>query len=201
MESSGSPKRLLLWIDGVGGYLLCLSNRITLGQATGEAPVDVPLYADVSRMHATLSRDAEGYLIEAARPVLVNGKPQTRALLQPGDRVTLGNSCQFLFQQPAPISTSAKLQLVSGHRLPYAVDGVLLMADSLVLGAGTQTHVTLPERKENIILFRHKDGIGIKCDGDFCIDGQRCKDRGVLGIQAAASGPEFTLAIEPAGRV
>jgi hypothetical protein len=201
MESSGSPRRLLLWIDGVGGYLLCLSSRITLGQATGEAPVDVPLFADVSRMHATMSRDAEGYLIEAARPVLVNGKSQTRALLQPGDRVTLGNSCQFLFQQPAPISTSAKLQLVSGHRLPYAVDGVLLMADSLILGAGTQTHVMLPDRKENIVLFRHKDGIGIKCDGEFCIDGQRCKDRGVLGIQATASGPEFTLAIEPAGRV
>jgi tetratricopeptide (TPR) repeat protein len=114
----GPPKRLLLWIDGVGGYLLCLSNRVTFGQATGEAPVDVPLFADVSRMHATLNRDQEGYMIEAARPVLVNGQAQTRALLQPGDRVTLGQSCQFLFQQPVRVGGSARLELSSRHRLP-----------------------------------------------------------------------------------
>jgi hypothetical protein len=200
-SKAGDPRRLLLWIDGVGGYLICLTGRITLGQASGEAPVDVPLLADVSRMHATISRDAEGYLIEAARPVLVNGQPQTRAPLLPGDRVTLGASCQFLFQKPVPISASAKLEMVSGHRLPLSVSAVLLMADSLVLGPGTQAHVPIPDRKENIVLYRHQDGIGIRCPGDFSIDGKRCKDRGILGLQAAAQGPDFALAIEPAGRL
>src|SRR5262245_52274758 len=200
-DSGGQPRRLLLWIDGVGGYLICLTNRVTLGQATGDAPVDVPLLADVSRMHATLSRDAEGYLIEAARPVLVNGQPQTRATLRPGDRVTLGASCQFLFHKPVPVSGSAKLEMVSGHRLPLSVSAVLLMADSLVLGAGSQVHVPIPDRKEPLVLFRHKEGIGIRCAGDFSIDGKRCKDKGLLGIQAAAQGPDFALAIEPAGRI
>jgi hypothetical protein len=200
-DSRGAPRRLLLWIDGVGGYLICLTNRVTLGQATGDAPVDVPLLADVSRMHATLSRDAEGYLIEAARPVLVNGLAQTRATLRPGDRVTLGASCQFLFQKPVPVSGSAKLEMVSGHRLPLSVSAVLLMADSLVLGPGSQVHVSIPDRKEALVLFRHKDGIGIRCPGDFSIDGKRCKDKGVLGTQAAAQGPDFALAIEPAGRI
>lgn len=197
----GPPKRLLLWIDGVGGFLICLSSRITFGQATGDAPVDVPIFADVSRMHATLNRDQEGYLIEAARPLLVNGQAQTRSLLRPGDRVTLGQSCQFLFQQPVPVSTSAKLEIASGHRLPYAIDAVLLMAESLVLGPGQQVHVALPDRKTDLVIFRHKDGLGLKCSGDFTIDGQRCKDRGVLGIQATARGPDFALAVEPAGRI
>ncbi|MFL5342731.1 MAG: FHA domain-containing protein [Gemmataceae bacterium] len=196
----GGPRRLMLWIDGVGGYLICLSNRVTFGQATGDAPVDVPLLADVSRMHATLSRDTEGYIIEAARPVLVNGKPQTKTSLLPGDRVTLGSSCQFLFQQPVPVSASARLELVSGHKLPYSVSGVLLMADSLVLGPGEQVHVPLPDRRENLVLFRHKDGVGLRCPGDFHVDGQRCKDRGVLGLHASATGSDFSLALEPAGR-
>ncbi len=200
-EPRESLRRLLLWIDGVGGYLICLTNRVTLGQATGDAPVDVPLLADVSRMHATLSRDSEGYLIEAARPVLVNGQSQTRATLHPGDRVTLGTSCQFLFQKPVPISSSAKLEMVSGHRLPLSVGAVLLMADSLVLGGGSQVHVPIPDRSESLVLFRHKDGLGLRCPGDFTIDGKRCKDKGVLGIQAAAQGPDFALAIEPAGRI
>src|SRR5262249_37527645 len=38
-----SPYRFLLWIDGVGGYLVCLGGRVALGQATAEAAVDVPL--------------------------------------------------------------------------------------------------------------------------------------------------------------
>jgi len=39
----------------------------TLGQAAAEALVDVPLVADVSRLHATLTRDAEGYLTYVGR--------------------------------------------------------------------------------------------------------------------------------------
>ena len=61
----------LLWIDGVGGFLVCLSHRVTLGQANPESIVDIPLLADVSRHHATLQRDAEGYFLEAIRKVLV----------------------------------------------------------------------------------------------------------------------------------
>src|SRR5947199_188754 len=47
------PPRFFLWIDGVGGYLVCLGARLTFGQALPEARVDVPLVADVSRLHAT----------------------------------------------------------------------------------------------------------------------------------------------------
>lgn len=199
-DPRGVPRRLLLWIDGVGGYLICLTGRVTLGQAAGDAPVDIPLLADVSRMHATISRDQEGYMIEAARSVLLNGQPQTRAPLLPNDRLTLGTSCQILFQKPVPVSASAKLEMVSGQRLPMAVSAVLLMADSLVLGPGPHVHVQM-EIKENIVLYRHKDGIGIRRPGDFSIDGKRHKDKGLLGLQAAAQGSDFALAIEPAARL
>ena len=139
-EPAASPDRFLLWIDGVGGYLVCLGSRITFGQAMPGSPVDVPLVADVSRMHATLTRDGEGYVLEAVRALQVNGKPVTRAMLRPGDRVTLGPSCQFQFRQPVPGSATARLDLVSGHRLPLGVDGVLLMAETLVMGGGPQVH-------------------------------------------------------------
>ena len=66
--------RFLLWIDGVGGYLVCLRNQVALGQATADATVDIPVFADVSRVHANLTRESEGYLLEAVRPLLVNGK-------------------------------------------------------------------------------------------------------------------------------
>jgi hypothetical protein len=194
-----APTRFLLWVDGVGGYLVCLASRVTLGQATPDGYVDVPLFADVSRLHAALTRDAEGYLFEAVRPCLVNGQPVEKALLRPNDRVTLGTSCQMQFRQPAPVSTSARLDLVSGHRMALAVDAVLLMADTLLLGPGAQVHVAVPDLKHPVVLYRHRDGLGVRCPGPFLLDGQRVQDRGLLRPGSTVSGEDFAFALEPLG--
>jgi hypothetical protein len=193
------PQRFLLWIDGVGGFLVCMGSRITIGQATPESCVDVPLFADVSRIHATLTRDNEGYLLEAMRSVRVNGDPVQKALLRPNDRLTLGGCCQLQFRQPAPVSTSARLDLASGHRLPLTVDAVLLMADTLVLGPGSLVHVEMPDSKQMVVLYRHKDALGIRYPGEFTVNGQKCRDRGLLGAHATVSGDDFALAIETIG--
>jgi hypothetical protein len=195
----GATSRFLLWIDGVGGYLVCLGSRVSLGQATPDGRADVPLVADVSRMHATLTRDNEGYLLESVRPVQVNNQTVTRALLRPNDRITLGASCQMQFRQPVPVSTSARLDLVSGHRLPLGVDGVLLMAETLILGSGTQSHVTVPDLQKPVVLFRHKDGIGFRHPGTLSINGQKSIDKGLLGPNALVAGDEISFAIEPVG--
>lgn len=191
--------RFLLWIDGVGGYLVCLGNKVTLGQATPDANVDIPLFADVSRQHATLTRDSEGYLLEGLRNIQVNGKKVEKALLQSGDRVTLGNSCQLLFRQPVPVSSTARLDVASGHRLNVAVEGVLLMAETLVLGPGTHVHVSMPDLAAPIILFRSREGIGIRHVGTFVVNGERCTDRGTLGQGGTATGDDFGIALEALG--
>jgi len=198
-EPEPPAPRFLLWIDGIGGYLLCLGNRVTLGQATADAFVDIPLYADVSRMHAALTRDAEGYLFEALRPSLVNAKPADKALLQAGDRITLGSTCQLQFRQPVPISATARLDLTSGHRLPLSLDGVLLMAETLVLGPGPQAHVTIMDLKQPVVLYRHKDGLAVRGPGHLTIDGHSYKERGPLSANARVLGEEFAFALEPVG--
>ena len=196
---TGCPDRFLLWIDGVGGYLVCLGSRVNFGQAIPGSPVDVPLVADVSRMHAHLTRDGEGYVLEAARALQVNGQPVTRALLRPDDRVTLGPSCQFQFRQPAPPSATARLDLVSGHRLPLGIDGVLVMAETLILGSGTQVHLTVPDMKDPLVFFRHKDGLGMRHSGGLTVNGQKVPERTVLGPRAHVSGDDFAFAVEPVG--
>jgi hypothetical protein len=192
-------QRFLLWIDGIGGYLVCLGNHVTLGQATPDAYVDIPLFADVSRIHASLTRDTEGYVLEATRPLQVNNQIVDRALLQSGDRVTLGTSCQLQFRQPVPVSASARLDVVSGHRLPLTVDGVLLMADTLVLGPGSQVHVSMPDLEEPIILYRYKDGLGVRHARNISIDGRRYAERGLLGPKSTVTGDDFAFTIEPVG--
>jgi hypothetical protein len=192
-------RRFLLWIDGVGGFLVCLARRVTLGQAAPDGTADVPLLADVSRAHAALTRDTEGYLLEALRPVKVNDKSTERALLQPGDRLTVGGGCRLQFRQPVPVSASARLDLISGHRLPLALDGVLLMADTLVLGPGMHAHVTVPELPHNVVLFRSREAIGIRYPGSLTVDGQKCKERATLGETSKVRADDLTFALEPFG--
>lgn len=200
--TSPLPKRFLLWVDGVGGYLVCLAPRVTLGQATADGPVDLPLYAELSRLHAELTRDEEGYILESGREVQVNGAAAKRAVLKSGDRLTLGSTCQMVFHQPVPISPSARLELVSGHRLPLAVDGVLLMAESLVLGPGQRVHVRLPpvpDHPGNVVIYRSKDGLGIRFDGSYTVDGRPCKGSTNLPMPSVVVSDLFTFALEPVG--
>jgi tetratricopeptide (TPR) repeat protein len=198
-EETDPSRRFMLWIDGVGGYLVCLAGRVTFGQAAPDAFVDVPLLADVSRTHAVLRRDAEGYLLEAVRSVRVNGQPVEKALLQPGDRIMLGSTCQVQFRQPVPVSATARLDLVSGHRLPLAVDAVLLMADTLILGPGSQAHVQVPDLEHPVVLFRHKEGLGVRYAGSLTVDGEPCRERAVLGPTSHVRADNFTFAVEPVG--
>lgn len=191
------PKRFFLWIDGVGAYLVCLSSRISIGQATGEGPVDVPLFADVSRIHAALTRDAECYLLEASKAVSLNGAPAEKAVLQSGDRIGLGNSCQMTFELPVPGGLSARLLLSGGRRLPMAVDGVLLMADMLVLGSGDKAHVKVPDLPKPVYLVRQKDQLVVTWEGEFRVEGVRHEGRAVLPRAGTVVADPFTFAVEP----
>src|SRR5262249_43755543 len=144
--TAGPPTSFLLWVDGVAGYLVCLKERVTLGQATADNPADVPPFADISRLPAALTRHDGGYRVGPARPVQVNGKPAAGQVpLKPGDRVTLGESCQLVFHVPVPVSATARLESASGHRWPHSVEGVVLMAQNLVMGSGNQVHVSVPD--------------------------------------------------------
>ncbi|MBA4065829.1 MAG: hypothetical protein C0501_19340 [Isosphaera sp.] len=194
----GLPKRFLLWVDGVGGYLVCLGNRVTFGQATADGPVDVPLFADVSRLHAEVTRDGEGYVVESGKGVTVNGRGSARCGLAPGDRVTLGATCQFLFHRPVAVSSTARLELTSGHRLPVAVDGVLLMANELLLGPGPAAHVPVPGLPAHVLLYRSKDGLGVRVPGGpFRVDDRVCHDRAALPLPAVVTADAVTFAVEP----
>ncbi|MBI3821110.1 MAG: FHA domain-containing protein [Planctomycetes bacterium] len=185
-----------LWIDGVGGYLVCLSHRVTIGQAQGETPVDIALIADVSRHHATIQRDTEGYFLEASRKVLINANAMDKALLRSGDRITLGASCQLQFWQPVPASTSARLDMVSGHRFAQPVQAVLLMADTLVIGPAAQSHVIVADMTQPLILFRTKAGLSARWSGTLQINGKSFQERGPLEAGARLANEQITLALE-----
>jgi hypothetical protein len=188
--------RFLLWVDGVGGYLVCSRDEVTIGQPVAESPVDIPIFGDLSRRHAKIRRDGESYLIEPRRAVRLNGRTIERATaLTDGAVLELGN-VRLRFQQPHPLSATARLELVSRHRTQPSADAVLLLAESCVLGPSAQSHVACGDWSRELILYRQSDDLFCRCPGPFQLDGQPAVDCGKLAVKSQVSGEDFSFSIE-----
>ena len=197
--SPGPQGRFLLWVDAVGGYLVCLDDQVVLGRAGTDAVADVPLLGDLSRQHATISRDGEGYVIRSIKPTFVNGKSVTTAPLRDGDVIRLGSTVELEFRQPSPVSLTARLRVVSRHRLPLSVDGVILMAETCIVGDSKQAHVTATGLENPVVLYRQGAGLWCRASGGFEVDGRSCAARAPLTLQSSVLGEGYSFSLEPLG--
>jgi FHA domain len=200
VEAAGPRGRFLLWVDGVGGYLVCMDDRIVLGRAGPDSHADIPLMGDLSRNHATLVRNGEGYLLQAHQASFVNGKPVAeQVVLRDGDVIRLGSTVELEFRQPSPVSATARLAIVSRHRLPLAVDGVLLMAETCIVGgAGAgQAHIPAPAIEHPVVLYRQAGTLGCRAPGAFDVDGKTCAARAPLSLHSSVLGDGFSFSLEP----
>ncbi len=199
-EAAAPKGRFLLWVDAVGGYLVCLDDRIVLGRAGPDSHADIPLMGDLSRSHATLVRNGEGYLLKAHQASFVNGKPVVdQVVLRDGDVIRLGSTVELEFRQPSPVSATARLSIVSRHRLPLAVDGVLLMAETCIVGDALQAHIPAPALKSPVVLYRQAGTLWCRAEGAFDVDGRTCASRAPLTLQSSVLGDGFSFSLEPLG--
>jgi len=202
LAQAGSPGprgRFLFWVDAVGGYLVCLDDEVVLGRAGTDAVADVPLLGDLSRQHATLARDGEGYVVRAIKPTFVNGKNVTTAPLKDGDVIRLGSTVELEFRQPSPVSSTARLQVISRHRLPLSVDGVILMAETCIVGDSKQAHVSAPGLSNPVVLYRQGAALWCRATGGFEVDGRACAARAPLTLQSSVLGEGYSFSLEPLG--
>jgi hypothetical protein len=202
LAQAGSPGpggRFLLWLDAVGGYLVCLDDQVVLGRAGTDSVADVPLLGDLSREHATLVRDGEGYVVRAIKPTFVNGKAVSTAALKDGDVIRLGSTVELEFRQPSPVSATARLRVVSRHRLPLAVDGVILMAETCIVGESKQAHIASPGLASPIVLYRQGEALWCRAPGEFEVDGRSCVARAPLTMQSSVLGEGYSFSLEPLG--
>lgn len=191
-------RRFVLWIDGVGGYLVCEDDEVWLGQAAPGNRVDVPILGDLSRQHAVIRRDAEGYLIEPLRPLVLDGRTVERTVpLADGSVVEVGRGVRLRLGRPHPLSATARLDFLSRHRTEPAVDGVLLLAEACVLGPGRQSHVVCGQWKQEVMLVRSGATLFCHSAGRLEIDGKPASGRGVLTRQSRVVGDGFSLSLEP----
>ncbi len=192
----------MLWVDGVGGYLVSLDEEITFGQPTapgGESSHHGPtlaILADLSRRHAKLARTGGRYVLTPYSETTVEGKPiDGPTVLADGVRFELG-SVQFRLSRPHALSASALLTIESGHRTAPAADAVLLMAESCVLGPKPHSHIRCPAWTDEAILFRGSDGLVCRATGGLLVDGKRCDGPIPIIPGQRIEGQDFALCVE-----
>lgn len=196
--TSGLRGRFLLWADAVGGYLVCLEDRVVLGRAGHDSAADVPLMGDLSREHAVVVRGSESYMVEPRRDTFVNGRRISEpTVLRHGDVIRLGSTVELEFRQPSPFSATARLMVVSRHRLPIAVDGVLLMADTCIVGRESQAHIPAPALLDPVVLYRQGSALWCRARGGFEVDGRPCVARAPLTMTSSVLGEGFSFSLEP----
>jgi hypothetical protein len=186
----------LLWIDGVGCWLLHAKDRITIGgpgsPGRSERTADLKLLADLSRSHASLARCGESYVLAADGPAIVAGKRVAEpTVVRDGDVIGLGDAVRLRFRQPSLLSLTVRLEFDSQHRPAQRIDGVLLMDQTCILGSADDSHVVCSDWDRRVIIFR-RDGklwckrgpatgpAGADTDQDLFVNGCRVADAAPL---------------------
>lgn len=193
----------MLWIDGVGGFLVCEGRTVTLGQAGGDSQVEVPLMADVSRKHAAIVRDGEHYLLDPLRTCSVDGRVATeRVRLYADAELQLGadamSGVKLHFNVPHVCGVSARLDVVSGHRLRPHADGVVLLADACVVGPSPASHIVASQASRTCVLFRRPDGtIVFRTAGSYDVDGRRMSETSVVTRRSRITADGLCWQLEP----
>ena len=197
VKNIATKTRLLLWVDAVGGFFVCQGSEIRLGQAVPEGTVEVPLLADLSRHHATIRRDEEGYTIEPLRDTWLNHeKINAVSWLTDGSLIELGSALKMRFTRPHPLSATARLDFLSNHRTQPSAAAVVLMADTCVLGPGSNNHVVCRHWPHDVVLYRQHGGLYCRSNTPLEIDGTRYAQQGPLTLHSHVVGEQFSFSLE-----
>lgn len=186
-----------LWIDGVGCYWLCLNDRVSIGGPDPVAPADIALLSDLKRQHAAIVRKREGYLLEARGTARVSGREMAdRAGLNDGTIIELGQTVRLRFRQPSALSLSACIEFLSDHRPTHAVDGVVLLADTGLLGPGEENHIICPDWLDTVLLVQKGGELWCRSRADLSVNGQPLGNGRRLASGDVVSGEELRFRIE-----
>jgi hypothetical protein len=192
-----NPRRALLWVDAVGGYLVCLDDCVVLGQPSSGEKVAVPILADLSRRQALIRRDSGAYVLEPLAATLVDGRRiSTPFVLSHNQLIQLGDNVRVRFEKPHALSATARLVIESHHKTQPSADAVLLMADSCVLGPNRHCHVRCRDWLRDVVVFRQEDRLFCRASEPVALDG--VVQHGECEIQPGTrvEGEEFSFTWE-----
>lgn len=197
--SVGRPPadRRMLWVDAVGGFLVCLDDQLVIGQPAGGAVPDLPILADISRRHAVLRRENGSYVLEPIGSTKLDGELLTGpAVLDAEHLIQLGEGVRIRFTKPHALSATARLVIESGHKTTPSADAVLLMAESCVMGPARHSHVRCRPWSDELIVYRQDGELCCRTKGPLTVDGRQVEGPVTLGDTTRLEGQDFSVSVE-----
>jgi hypothetical protein len=200
VSGKSQPQRGLLWVDAVGGYLMCFDDTIVLGQPSPGDAIAVPILADLSRRHATIRRDRGAYVLVPSQSVLVDGRQiDGPFVLSDNQLIQLGEGVRIRFTKPHALSATARLVIESHHKTQPTADAVLLVADSVVLGPNRHCHVQCRTWERDVVIYRQNDRLFCRADRPLMFDGVSSSGANELLPGARVEGEDFSFSWEMVG--
>jgi hypothetical protein len=195
-----NPNRALLWVDAVGGFLVCLDDEIAIGQPSPNEVLALPVLADLSRRHAVIRRDSGAYVIEPLQRTLVDGREiKSPFVLSDNQLIQLGDNVRIRFNKSHALSMTARLSFESHHKTQPTADAVLLMADSCVLGPNRHCHVRCRNWPQDLVIYRQNEQVFCRADEPLTIDGVAVAGGNQIQPGARIEGESFSFAWEALG--
>jgi hypothetical protein len=187
----------ILWIDGIGGYLLWQKPELVLGQAFGQGMADVGIVGDVNRQAASVRRIGGDYLLQPFQSTRIDGQQVERPqLLRDGAVIELGASVKLVFRRPNPLSATARLELHSIHRWRPTVDAVLLVAECCLLGNQPGSHIPCRDWNHEMVLIPKGEQWQLKSQVEMLVDGTAHHGAVAISRGMRVRGEDFSLSLE-----
>jgi hypothetical protein len=194
--SISSRQHTILWIDGIGGYLLWDKPELVLGQAFAESRADIGIVGDLSRQAAALRRVGTDYLLQPLQNTTINAVPIDRPqLLRDGMIIGLGNSVRILFRRPNALSGTATLEMASIHRWKPTVDAIVLLADCCILGPRAGSHIPCSDWRSEVLLLPKGSQWQIRTSEEVQIGGEKLRGQLPLPAGTRVRGEDFSFSL------
>lgn len=192
---------VLLWIDGVGSWIVYFGNQVTIGgpvePGSSQPAADLCVLANLRRQHATLERTGETWKltsVDADEPVY----------LRDGSEVAPAGRLVMRFGTPSILSSTAILtpadqpwpRMFTDGRTPATIDGVVLMDEVCILGPGSDAHIRCPEWQQPVILFRRQGQLWCRSQETLELDGQETSEPQAVRAGSVVSSESWRLRVE-----
>jgi hypothetical protein len=143
--------------------LLLLGDCLTVGGVSDEGPADIGVRADLPRIAGTIRRAGEDYFWQA------RGVSEVGELVTAERPLNVAGSARIVMRRSTPLSQTVTLQVAPPHRFTEHVDGVVLVAETVLVGPESDCHIRCPISHSRVIVtYRNSRWLGRAAEaGEF----------------------------------
>ena len=122
----------------------------SVGGISDSEPADICVRADWPRRAGDIKRQADEYF-------WIGAAQREPILLLDGQTLPISGSAAMQLVKPSPLCGSAMLSLLKPHRFVDHVDGVLLVAEALLIGPGADCHIRSGGLTDRVVMTRREN--------------------------------------------